>query len=86
LPEDLRLTRFFQVVKLERGLLLAAITLLVGLLLLPAAGNKWRLVGFGPLDYSHTMRLVVAGATLTALGVQPILSSFLVSILGMHRR
>jgi hypothetical protein len=86
LPEDPRLTRFFQVVKLERGLLLAAITLLVGLVLLLAAVNKWRLVGFGPLDYSHTMRLVVPGATLTALGVQTILSSFFVSILGMHRR
>jgi hypothetical protein len=86
LPEDPRLTRFFQVVKLERGLLLATAALLVGLVLLLAAVNKWRLVGFGHLDYSQTMRLVVPGATLTALGVQTILSSFFVSILGMHRR
>jgi glycosyltransferase involved in cell wall biosynthesis len=86
LPEDARLTRFFQVVNLERGLLLAAAALLVGLVLLLAAVNNWRLVGFGPLDYSQTMRLVVPGATLAALGFQTILSSFFVSILGMHRR
>lgn len=86
LPEDPRLTRFFQVVNLERGLLLAAAALLVGLVLLLAAVNTWRLVGFGPMDYSQTMRLVVPGATLTAVGFQTILSSFFVSILGMHRR
>ena len=86
LPEDPRLTRFFQIVNLERGLLLAAAALLVGLFLLLTAVNTWRLVGFGPLDYPHTMRLVVPGATLTALGFQTILSSFFVSILGMHRR
>lgn len=86
LPEDPRLTRFFQIVNLERGLLMAAAALLVGMVLLLAAVNSWRLVGFGSLDYSHTMRLVVPGATLTALGFQTILSSFFVSILGMHRR
>ena len=48
--------------------------------------NHWRLTSFGPLDYAQTMRLVVPGATLTALGFQTILSSFFVSILGMRRR
>ena len=86
LPEDPRLTRFFQVVYLERGLVLAAAALLVGLVLLLAAINSWWRAGFGPLDYSQTMRLVVPGATLAALGFQTILSSFFVSILGMHRR
>jgi len=86
LPEDPRLTRFFQLVTLERGLLLAAAAFLVGIVLLLTAINNWRLVEFGQLDYPHTMRLVVPGATLTALGFQTILSSFFVSILGMHRR
>lgn len=86
MPEDPRLTRFYKVVNLERGLLLAAMTLLLGLILLASAVNEWRLVDFGRLDYAKTMRLVVPGATLTALGFQTILSSFFVSILGMHRR
>jgi Zn-dependent protease len=41
--------------------------------------------GFGPLDYGRTMRWVIPGATLTALGSQTILASFFVSILGMKR-
>ena len=86
LPEDPKLNRFFQIVNLERGLLLASSALIVGLMLLLLAVNEWRVAGFGPLDYAKTMRLVVPGATLTALGFQTILSSFFVSVLGMHRR
>ena len=86
LPEDPRLTRFFRVVTLERGLMLSATTLALGVALLLAAVNEWRIVEFGRLDYAKTMRLVVPGATLTALSVQTILSSFFVSILGMRRR
>ena len=86
LPEDPRLARFFQVVNLERGLLLAAAALVLGVALLLVAVNVWRLTGFGTMDYPKTMRLVIPGATLTALGFQTILASFFVSILGMHRR
>ena len=54
--------------------------------LLLAAVEQWRVAGFGHLEYSRTMRWVIPGATLTALGVQTILASFLVSLLGMGRR
>ena len=86
LPENPRMTRFFQVITLERGLLLGFGTLVVGLALLFTAVDAWRATGFGALDYAKTMRLVVPGATLTALGFQTVLSSFFVSILGMKRR
>ena len=80
------MTRFFQVVTLERGLLLGSGVLVIGIALLLAAVNVWREAAYGPLDYAKTMRLVVPGATLTALGFQTVLSSFFVSILGMKRR
>ena len=86
LPENPRMTRFFQVVTLERGLLLGSGVLVIGIALLLAAVNVWREAAYGPLDYAKTMRLVVPGATLTALGFQTVLSSFFVSILGMKRR
>jgi hypothetical protein len=86
MPEDERLTRFFEFIKLERGLVIAAAALLLGFGLLGAAVNQWRLTDFGNLDYAQTMRLVVPGMTLTALGFQTILSSFFVSILGLNRR
>ena len=86
MPEDQRLTRFFELVNLERGLLITSAALLIGLTLLLAAVNQWRSVNFGDQDYTQTMRLVIPGVTLTALGFQTVLSSFFVSILGIHRR
>ncbi len=86
MPPDARLLKFFQIVDLERGLVLAGGALITGLALLIAAINQWRLIGFGELDYVNTMRLVIPGATLVVLGFQTVLSGFFVSILGMKRK
>jgi glycosyltransferase involved in cell wall biosynthesis len=86
MPPSPNYYRFFRIVNLERGLILSLVSLLVGLGLLLAAVLDWRATGFGRLEYAVTMRLVVPGATLTALGFQTLLSSFFVSILGMARR
>jgi glycosyltransferase involved in cell wall biosynthesis len=86
LPPDRRLDRFYELVNLEKGLVLGAVAIVAGLALLLAAINQWRLANFGQLDYASTMRLVVPGATLTFVGFQTVLSSFFVSILGMSRR
>ena len=86
MPEDPRLTRFFEIANLERGLILAGGVLLIGLILLLIAVNEWRLAGFGVLDYAYTMSFVIPGSTLVALGFQTILSGFFVSILGMKRK
>jgi hypothetical protein len=86
LPEDPRLTRFHKVVNLERGLVIGGGAFVGGLALLLAAVNQWRQAGFGALDYAHTMRWVIPGVTLAALGFQGMLSSFFVSILRMRRR
>jgi hypothetical protein len=86
MPEDQRLTRFFKIVNLERGLLIAVAVLLIGLALLLAAVNQWPVAAFERVDYARTMRLVVPGVTLTALGFQTMLSSVFVSILGVHRK
>jgi hypothetical protein len=86
LPADARLKRFLSTFNLEIGLALAACALIVGLILLGAAVNRWRLADFGPLNYAPTMRLVVPGATLTALGFQTIFSAFLLSFLDLQHR
>ncbi|PYJ02215.1 MAG: dolichol-P-glucose synthetase [Verrucomicrobia bacterium] len=86
LPPDRQLERFFEVVNLEKGLIVAALAMLAGGILLVTAVRQWWLTGFGHLDYARTMRLVVPGATLVALGFQTVFSSFFVSILGMRRK
>lgn len=86
LPQDPLTSRFFELMYLERGLTISLLALLIGVGLLVAAILKWQATGFGRLDYAHTMRLVIPGATLTALAIQTAFSSFFVSILGMARR
>jgi glycosyltransferase involved in cell wall biosynthesis len=86
LPEDAAMTRMFRTITLERGLLAAVAALVVGMSLLLLAVNQWRVVDFQALDYARTMRVVVPGVTATALGFQTVMSSFLVTLLGMRRR
>ncbi len=86
MPEDPRFDRFFEIVNLERGLLLGIAALGAGAVLLGIAVVRWWGVDFGPLDYAETMRLVIPGVTLAALGFQTVVSGFFVSILGMKRR
>ncbi len=86
LPETRTMARLFGVLNLEKGLVAGALSTLVGIGLLLGAINQWRLRGWGTLDYSHTMRWVVPGVTLTALGFQTVLASFFTSLLGMRRR
>jgi glycosyltransferase involved in cell wall biosynthesis len=86
MPETPNMTRLFKVFTLERGLVAGATMLLAGLALLVSAVVIWWDAKFGNLDYAKTMRVVVPGATLTALGFQTILSSFFMSVLGLRRR
>lgn len=86
LPEDPRMNHMFRVVYLERGLIASGLMLMFGILLLGGSVYEWVAKDFGPLNYSHTMRWVIPGATLTALAVQTFFASFFVSILGMARR
>ncbi|MEO6209685.1 MAG: glycosyltransferase family 2 protein [Gemmatimonadaceae bacterium] len=86
LPEDPRLNKFFAVVNLESGLVVGGLSMLVGLGLLGASVHQWSSVDFGALNYEHTMRWVIPGVMLTALGFQTILSSFFASLMGMRRR
>jgi len=86
LPRDPRFDRLFKVIYLEVGLVAGALAFLAGLVLLGAAVLQWKAAHFGRLDYAVTMRWVIPGATLTALGFQTVLFSFFLSILGMKRR
>ena len=86
LPPDPILTRAFRVIKLETGLAVGAVAMVVGAYFLFDALAIWRATGFGDLQYAVTMRWVIPGVTLVALGFETILASFFLSLLGMRRR
>ena len=86
IPQDKRLLRFFRFATLERGLVLGGVAFVFGLGLLAAAVYQWWQADFGILNYSYTMRWVIPGATLSALGFQTILFSFFISMMGINRK
>ncbi|MEE8384394.1 MAG: glycosyltransferase family 2 protein, partial [Dehalococcoidia bacterium] len=87
LPHDQNpLPAFRKHVTLEAGVGLGLILTLVGVASIGRVFFQWWGTGFGPLDPSVTIRFVVLGVVLVALGVQAGFSSFLLSILGMTPR
>jgi glycosyltransferase involved in cell wall biosynthesis len=85
-PPDPLLERFFRYVTLEVGLAVGALLTLGGLIASFVALAGWGSRNFGPLDYSHTMRIVIPGVLLLTLGAQTVLASFFLSVLGMQRK
>ncbi|MBW2445363.1 MAG: glycosyltransferase family 2 protein, partial [Deltaproteobacteria bacterium] len=76
----------FEVFTLERGLLGGLLVTAVGIFLIARLALEWAGGGFGPLDSSVTLRPMVFGSTLAAIGIQTILMSFVYSMLGIKRR
>jgi len=85
LPEDPRLKTLFRYIKLETGIVAGVLLLAGGIGLSVYALSFWSSTSFGPLDPSRTLRLVIPAVTLIALGLQTVLSSFFLSILGLER-
>jgi len=85
-PPDALLDRLFQYITLEVGLVAGALLVVGGLLISVYAVHFWGTQNYGPLDMSHTFRLVIPGALFLILGVQGIFSSFFLSVLGMRRK
>jgi glycosyltransferase involved in cell wall biosynthesis len=68
--------------RLEHGLLLGAVIMLMGLVLMAVIVGVWIDRGFGVLSEE---RLAVLAAALFIIGIQVFFSSFLISILGLRR-
>ena len=86
LPEDPRLSRAFQYVTLELGLIVALVLISAGLGGSVYAYWYWDRVSFGNLDPAQTMRVVIPAVTCLTIGCQTLFSSFFLSILGLKRR
>lgn len=86
LPEDPRLNRLYRYITLEVGLVIGALLILGGAGLWVFGLGYWRSHHFGPLNPEETLRIVIPGFIGLTLGVEIVLSSFFISVLGMARR
>lgn len=86
LPRDLRLERLAKIFSLERCLTASAVCILSGLAVVGWQAFNWAGHGFGMLDYSATMKMLIPAVGAIAFGVQVVASSFLLSVLRMARR
>jgi glycosyltransferase involved in cell wall biosynthesis len=86
LPPNRSMERVFRIVTLELGLAVGLILFLAGLGLSIYTVAFWSGKSFGALSTSSTIRLVVPAATFMILGLETVLASFFLSILGINRR
>jgi hypothetical protein len=75
--------RLFAFFTLERGLIAGTLMLLIGSVLIGVIAWRALTVHLRPEDVRTTLRPVIIGATLVALGVQTVLMSFFYSMLGI---
>jgi glycosyltransferase involved in cell wall biosynthesis len=68
----------------ERGLVFAIVTAVAGVLMIAAVVWRWWQQDFGELEYPLTMRWVVPGVTLIAIGFQTAMASLMGGVLKMH--
>jgi glycosyltransferase involved in cell wall biosynthesis len=85
-PEDRRLTHLFRYITLEVGLAVGALLALIGVGTWIFGLKYWSAHHFGALDPEKTLRIVIPGLVFLTIGIQIILSSFLLSVLGMRRQ
>jgi glycosyltransferase involved in cell wall biosynthesis len=85
LPSDDGIDRLGSQFRLERGLLLGIALLIVGLAVAVVSLWRWRSVGWGELDASEQLRVVVPAMLGLVLGSSTVLASFFLSILGMDK-
>jgi glycosyltransferase involved in cell wall biosynthesis len=82
-PPNASYAAMFRYVRLETGLVLGLLMVVLGIGGLILAVLSWQVMGFGVLDPRTTMREVIPAAVLLTLGVQTVFASFFLSILGI---
>jgi glycosyltransferase involved in cell wall biosynthesis len=86
LPQDRRLNVIFKYVTLEVGLVIGALMMVLGIAGSLGALGIWSGRGFGHLEPTHMLRLIIPAVVSLSLGYQIVLSSFFLSVLRMRRR
>jgi len=86
LPEDPRLTRLFRWINLEVGLAVGVLFLSLGLGGSIVVVSDWGAPSFGTREAGPMARLVIPSILSLIVGLQIVLASFFLSVLGLRRR
>ena len=86
LPKDRVTANFASMFSLEFGVIIGTVLFVMGSLILCDAFFIWQQVSFGGLSQSVKFKQVIPSIILMLLGIQVVLSSFFVSILGLRRK
>ncbi|HXC06457.1 MAG TPA: glycosyltransferase [Bacteroidia bacterium] len=86
LPAKEKLSRLFEYITLETGLICGSLLTLAGFAGTFYSLYLWDKTHFGQLEYSSILRIVIPSVIALMLGIQVILSSFFLSVLGVNKR
>jgi len=86
LPHDDYIFRQIEKMSLEHGIMIGLLLVVAGACEIIFALLYWESLSFGPLNPSVSMRIAIPGTILLTVGIQTILSSFLISILSLKRK
>lgn len=86
MPPSPGMQKAFRVLNLERGLIIGLAMFFAGFALAIYGLVHWGSTDFGALNARDAIRLAVPAATLSVLGVETIMGSFFLSVLGLSRR
>ncbi|MCT8338476.1 glycosyltransferase family 2 protein [Flavobacteriaceae bacterium TK19130] len=85
LPKSKKYDRLFNILNLEKGLLLGGFLILIGIMLALIAFFNWKELNFGNIENHVTMRMAIGAVTAILFGVQTALFSLFFSILGLKK-
>jgi len=83
IPPSGRFDRVLEALSLERILLVAVLLMLLGFGALVWGVQQWTVRGFGPLDPSSTLRILILAMTSLVAGFQMMMSGFLSSMINI---
>jgi len=85
LPASPDFEKTFEYFNLERGLAVGFLLLLTGIILSVNAVLSWKYLHFGALDPTVILRQTIPAVLFLTIGVQAILYSFFLSVLGLKK-